>query len=71
LADVLKNSVCELEASMTDSELRILTKEGEQGPGPAEFKYQIAFYKETMRTTRIVIALIACLLLAMYFFLVR
>lgn len=56
---------------MTDSELRILTKEGEQGPDPAEFKYQIAFYKETMRTTRIVIALIVCLLLAMYFFLVR
>ena len=56
---------------MTDSEMRILTKEGEQGPDPAAFDEQIAFYKDTMFITRIVIALIACLLLGMYFFLVR
>lgn len=56
---------------MTDTELSILKKEGDQGPDPAQFDEHIVFYKDTMRITRIVIAAIACLLLGMYFFLVR
>lgn len=56
---------------MTDSALSILQREGEQEGNAADFDEHIAFYKSALRITRIVIALIVCLLLAMYFFLVR
>jgi hypothetical protein len=56
---------------MTESALSILQKEGEQGGNAADFDQHIAFYKSALRVTRTVIAFIICLLLAMYFFLVR
>jgi hypothetical protein len=56
---------------MTESALSILKKEGEQGGNAADFDQHIAFYKSALRIMRTVIAFIICLLLAMYFFLVR
>ena len=56
---------------MTDSALSILKREGEQGGDAADFDQHIAFYRGALRITRMVIAFIACLLLGMYFFLVR
>ena len=56
---------------MTSSALSVLQKEGGQGGDAADFDQHIAFYKSALRITRAVIAFLACLLLAMYFFLVR
>lgn len=56
---------------MTDSALNILQREGEQRGDPADFDEHVDFYKGALRIARIFIALMAVLLLAMYFFLVK
>jgi hypothetical protein len=60
---------------MADSSLSILRREGEQRGavsghdlGAADFDEHLSFYKGTLRFTRIFLALMAVLLLALYFF---
>jgi ABC-type lipoprotein release transport system permease subunit len=60
-----------MEANMTNSALRSLQREGEQQGDAADFDEHIAFYKSAVRITRVILAFIIFLLLAMYLFLVR